>query len=222
MKYFTEITEGLLKEIEEKSNTLWNSMNKPTEYKPIQEFICVNDDGTITCAGFNRCTRNEFIPLTSERFLEKCIELNPKKKSKWVPKHMENYLFIDLRGNASNGCNTEHEIDTYLIKANKAFKTKEICELSKELELARAEYENAVREFNGDWVPDWGDSNKKWEINLNICDCVERSYIYHLRCVETAHFKSDPMASENWEEIKQLYLNYYNAKQAFEKAKREV
>lgn len=171
---------------------------------------------------FDYAILNNFTPLTNKQFVKKCIELAPKKKGKWVPDYRETYWYVDNDGDIEDTENDEMPQDLYLIKTNKAFKTEKICELAQELDIAKAEYENAVREFNGDWVPDWGDSNKKWEINLNICDCVERSYIYHLRCVETAHFKSDPMASENWEEIKQLYLNYYNAKQAFEKAKREV
>lgn len=225
MKYFTEVTNELLKEIEEKSNILWKMKQKSTEYDCVENFIglLMCEKCLMTHDSFNGFIKCEYIPLTSEQFIEKCIELNPKKKGKWVPGIDERYWYMTSGGGVATTCNTEHEVDEYRIKTNEAFKTKEIYELSKALKIAKAEYENAVDEFNGDWEPDYLSELEQSRFKLTI----RYNNVYAEDCgiaisSEIKYLKSNPKDAYEWGELKCLYKNYFNAKTAFEKAKREV
>ena len=87
-------------------------------------------------------------------------ELKAKQNNgRWVPKLGEYYYYIDSDLSVAPTENYNHRHDKNRILVGNCYKTQAEAEKERDRLIAIAEVNQIIREENGDWVPDWNDSN---------------------------------------------------------------
>ena len=88
--------------------------------------------------------------------------LKAKQNSKrWVPGHGEIYYYIDSALDVVFSQNNNFDNDKNRILVGNCYKTQAEAEKERDRIVAIAEVNQIIREENGDWVPDWSDSNQQ-------------------------------------------------------------
>ena len=89
-------------------------------------------------------------------------ELKAKQNNgRWVPKLGEYYYYIDSDLSVAPTENYNHRHDKNRMLVGNCYKTQAEAEKERDRIVAIAEVNQIIREENGDWVPDWSDSNQQ-------------------------------------------------------------
>ena len=107
----------------------------------------------------------EAIDAVTEHFMGRIKELREQTPSKlWKPESDERYWIIDAHGECRYSRCDNDSYDQGRLAMGNVYPTKEAAEKARDKQLATVRVLNALREAEGDWESDWGDSGQdKWQ-----------------------------------------------------------
>jgi len=145
-----------------------------------------------TFIGEIKNNRGDIKKLTeAKELLEKQFEFltNPIEKERWIPEIKEIYYYIDVLGRIDHDLNNAGILDNKMFDTYNCFQTQEEAEKEAKRTTISRKYREWARRMNGDWKPDWNDSNKygiQYEYKkLRVDSWVNRNFFVEGVCFPT-------------------------------------